>query len=184
MQWLRNVVSVGLRHNVHSLRSPYPLSALDGLNVWYEAQLLEVGIEDMQNLVTANVVDIILDTRVPIGRLVDWIDQAALLIHLPGTPKKGESVERTLLRRAGIRCATDLEAIFADSAIEADMDAFRAQMVTVLDDTQPRPSAVLTLLQVFRREPNLLLVRNWRHDWTTSCHPEQRRWDAAGGGLS
>ena len=36
----------------------------------------------MQNLMTMNLVDVILHTRVPPGRLVDWIDQAFLLIHL------------------------------------------------------------------------------------------------------
>ena len=36
------------------------------------------GIEDMQNLATANLVDVILHTRVPVGRLVDWVDQAKL----------------------------------------------------------------------------------------------------------
>ncbi len=33
----------------------------------------------MQNLTTMNLVDVILHTRVPAGRLVDWIDQAFLL---------------------------------------------------------------------------------------------------------
>jgi hypothetical protein len=50
--------------------------------VWYEARLLEEGIEDMQSLATANFVDVILHTRVPVGRLVDWVDQAHLYLHL------------------------------------------------------------------------------------------------------
>src|SRR5262249_52901904 len=56
MQWLRGVVSVTLHRKVQSLQPRYPLSQLDGFSVWYEAQLLEVGVEDMQNLLTANVV--------------------------------------------------------------------------------------------------------------------------------
>ena len=46
-------------------------------------RLVEEGIEDMQNLATANLVDVILHTRVPVGRLVDWLDQAYLALHLP-----------------------------------------------------------------------------------------------------
>ena len=83
----------------------YPLDQLDGFNLWYEARLTEEGVEDMQNLTTMNLVDVILHTRVPPGRLVDWTDQAFLLIHL-------ERVDRDELNRlrqadqpaAGPRC--------------------------------------------------------------------------------
>jgi hypothetical protein len=67
---------------VPSLSPPYPLNQIDGLSVWYEARLLEEGIEDMQSLATANFVDVILHTRVPVGRLVDWVDQAHLYLHM------------------------------------------------------------------------------------------------------
>jgi hypothetical protein len=60
----------------------YPLNQLDGMNIWYEAQLAEENIDDMQNLTTANFVDVVLHTRVPVGRLVDWVDQAFLFLHL------------------------------------------------------------------------------------------------------
>ncbi|MEN3304348.1 MAG: hypothetical protein V7603_550 [Micromonosporaceae bacterium] len=71
-----------LRAATPALESDYPLSQLDGLNIWYEARLVEENIEDMQNLATANFVDVILHTRVPVGRLVDWVDQAFLFLHL------------------------------------------------------------------------------------------------------
>jgi hypothetical protein len=52
------------------------------LSIWYEVRLVEESIEDMQNLATANFVDVMLHTRVPVGRLVDWVDQAYLYLHL------------------------------------------------------------------------------------------------------
>jgi hypothetical protein len=61
-----------------SATSEYPLDQLDGLNLWYEARLTEEGVEDMQNLTTMSLVDVMLHTRVPPGRLVDWVDQAFL----------------------------------------------------------------------------------------------------------
>jgi len=67
---------------VPSLEQTYPLSDLDGLNIWYESRLLEEGIEDMQNLTTVNLVDVMLNTRIPVERLVDWIDQSILFLHL------------------------------------------------------------------------------------------------------
>lgn len=60
----------------------YPLNQIDGLDLWYEDRLMEEGIEDMQNLATANLVDVMLHCRVPVDRLVDWVDQAHLYLHL------------------------------------------------------------------------------------------------------
>ena len=82
MQAIQRFAATGLRVIVPSLSPPYPLNQIDGLSVWYEARLLEEGIEDMQSLATANFVDVILHTRVPVGRLVDWVDQAHLYLHL------------------------------------------------------------------------------------------------------
>jgi len=48
IQALQKVAPLGLRVVVPSLRMDYPLSDLDGLNVWYEARLLEEGIEDIR----------------------------------------------------------------------------------------------------------------------------------------
>jgi hypothetical protein len=83
---------------VPQLTPDYPLNQLDGLNVWYEARLVEEGIEDMQNLATANLVDVILHTRVPVGRLVDWVDQAQLYLHLDRAERGYR--ERRLVRAA------------------------------------------------------------------------------------
>jgi hypothetical protein len=82
LQALRRVTSRALRQVVLPVTSDYPLDQLDGFNLWYEARLTEEGVEDMQNLTTMNLVDVILHTRVPPGRLVDWTDQAFLLTHL------------------------------------------------------------------------------------------------------
>ncbi len=95
-------------------------SDLDGLNIWYEARLLEEGVEDMQNLATANLVDVMLRTRVPVERLVDWVDQAHLYLRVgKERPKDTQGNElpsdREVLRRLGIRTATDLEDAFRPS---------------------------------------------------------------------
>ena len=79
---LHRTAAAALRSAVPQLTPPYPLNQIDGLNVWYEARLLEEGIEDMENLATANLVDVMLHTRVPVHRLIDWLDQAFLYLHL------------------------------------------------------------------------------------------------------
>ena len=61
-QALQRAAAATLRVFVPQMTPDYPLNQLDGLNVWYEARLVEEGIEDMQNLATANLVDVILHT--------------------------------------------------------------------------------------------------------------------------
>jgi hypothetical protein len=102
LQALQRVTSKVLRRFVPPVTSEYPLDQLDGFNLWYEARLTEEGVEDMQNLMTMNLVDIILHTRVPVGRLVDWTDQAFLLTHLERTDR-GElnKVRQRVLCAAG-----------------------------------------------------------------------------------
>jgi hypothetical protein len=98
LQALQRVAASVLRVAVPQLSPDYPLNQLDGLDIWYEARLLEEGIEDMQNLRTANLVDVMLHTRVPVGRLVDWVDQATLYVHLDRIERG--FAERRLVRQA------------------------------------------------------------------------------------
>ena len=129
---LQRLIAIPLRTAVPSLSSDYPLSQLDGLTVWYESRLIEEGIEDAQNLVSANLADVVLHTRVPVGRLIDWIDQAHLILHLDRQargliggastsgreqPPSGRAVRRAL-RQLGIRKATDLLSAFPLTELE------------------------------------------------------------------
>lgn len=111
-QALQRAAAATLRVFVPQLTPDYPLNQLDGLNVWYEARLVEEGIEDMQNLATANLVDVILHTRVPVGRLVDWVDQAKLYLHL-------DRAERGYRERRLVR-ATEKPAVNDDRKAPTD----------------------------------------------------------------
>lgn len=177
LQALRSLVAFPLRRMVPSLRTLYPLSALDGMNIWYESRLLEEGIEDVQNLATANVVDVMLRTRIPVDRLVDWIDQAHLYLHLwperPPEPAGGgrrerrkrrvgditDSESRDTLRRHGIRTATDLENVFDPEADDAE---FLEQHRWLLNPEGSGPSVTETIYRVLEDEPNLHHVRSWK----------------------
>ena len=166
LQAIQRVAAKALRVAVPQLAPPYPLDQLDGLNVWHEARLTEEGVEDMQNLATMNLVDVILHTRVPVGRLVDWVDQAFLLIHLEPVNRKQLSQARTLagsssqdalptrlaLRRVGVRTATDLIRVLpADGSSEQPIKA------AGLDVDQIRLVA-----KVLRGEPALAPIVNWQ----------------------
>ena len=186
LQALQKTAAVLLRSVVPSLKNDYPLSDLDGLSVWYEARLLELGIEDLENLATANLVDVILHSRVPVGRLVDWLDQAHLYLHLePMTRKERKDSARWHLRRLGIRTATALEAALRPCAPSGDG---RPELVPADEDEELRealrwavnnlgrepgsasdghlgPSVTQSLLKTLRTAPNLEHVRHWKRDW-------------------
>jgi hypothetical protein len=176
LQWLLRVASRRLRGAVPSVEPAYPLNRLDGLNVWYESRLLEEGIEDLQNLATAKLVDVLLHTRVPVARLVDWVDQALLLIHLPAEPsvleqegmthksralhaaEGGRAHRRQALRSCGIRSATGLL-----RALHPDRDPDeRARLLDLLANYEFPQAAVESLYQVILADPRLAVVVNWQ----------------------
>jgi hypothetical protein len=71
-------------------------------------------------------------TRIPVGRLVHWTDQAILFLHVAATSESdGDSGDRlTLLKTYGIHTATDLkaahDAVVSRSSTEADGQATTA----------------------------------------------------------
>jgi cbb3-type cytochrome oxidase subunit 3 len=76
-----------------------PLQTIQGLTLWHEVRLLEEDIENVQNLATADIEKLLIATHDQ--RVIDWIDQALLLIHVgDGNIDKW--------RATGIRTATDL----------------------------------------------------------------------------
>ena len=138
----------------------------------------------MQNLTTMNLVDVILHTRVPPGRLADWTDQAFLLIHLDradrnelnrlrqadqpaaaGRSAMSGAQARLNLRLVGIRTATDLLKAF--SAAQEQPSGTKPERVFCLPDDlePPLPADQLRLLvAVLAAEPGLAPVWNWQRN--------------------
>jgi hypothetical protein len=159
---------------VDSLEPKHKLGDLDGLNIWYESRLLEVGVEDMQNLTTTDIVDLMLNTRIPVDRMVDWIDQAFLYLRVVDEGQRG------LLRSYGIRTATDLADALGDEGVAPSLK--RLLNVALVDGTtkrgkanvvQPKmtdgkpdddglPSRMLTLRATISTERNLQHVHAWK----------------------
>ena len=78
-----------------NLAGTQPLSQLDGLSVWHEARLDEEDIENVPNLATADIVELMLNTKIAPNRIIDWVDQAILLMVLPPAPKEwGAELDR------------------------------------------------------------------------------------------
>ena len=168
VQILKTGVNTAFKGVVPSLDSRYPLSDLDGLTIWDQARLLEEGIEDLHGLVTANLVDVILRTRTPIDRLVDWLDQALLYLHVP--PESEGRSPRAGLRALGIRTATDLDRAWTS----ADQDAatVRAQLAEVVAGSQRNTAVVAMVLESLQATSSFLHVQRFkRHDWLDDQAP-------------
>jgi hypothetical protein len=196
IQMLQRATSKALGVIVPPITSEYPLDQLDGFNLWYEARLTEEGVEDMQNLTTMNLVDVILHTRVPPGRLVDWTDQAFLLTHLDKTDRtelndlrqkliqqQGQSAPpadtepcaefgataRLNLRRVGIRTATDLLKAFSEEVSQPDGSLPERAFAPQPEIKRlPLPESQLRLLvAVLGAEPGLAPIWNWQRNGVT-----------------
>ena len=180
LQALQRAAAKVLHVFVPQLAPDYPLDQLDGLNVWYEARLVEEGVEDMQNLTTMNLVDVILHTRAPVGRLIDWVDQAFLLIHLDHADRdeltavrkatgSGQvnpltgAATRVALRRVGVRSATDLLKTFGpDSAASHGMSG-KGLRPESLRACGLDPDQLDLLVRLVRAERGLDPVWNWKN---------------------
>jgi hypothetical protein len=166
LQVLKAAVVKPFGRLIPTVKTDHPLSDLSGLSIWDEARLLEEGIEDMQNLVSGNIVDLLLRSRVPVNRLVDWLDQAYLYMRVPKrlSGPRSEHTPRVALRELGIRTATDLERVW--SAVGDDA-AFQRRVSHALGvPAKDGPAVVRSILAAFQNEVNLFHVREFRaHTW-------------------
>jgi hypothetical protein len=60
-----------------------PIQMVQGIDIWKEERLEEEGIESVQNLATADVLSLAVKTHYPMRTLIDWIDQAIIILRFP-----------------------------------------------------------------------------------------------------
>ena len=166
VQILKATVDKVFKGVVPSLDSKYPLGDLEGLTIWDQARLLEEGVEDLHGLVTANLVDVLLRTRIPIERLIDWLDQALLCLHLPRPD--GQDTPREALRALGIRTATDLKLAWGEEDPEEGSNAsmVRQQLADAVGGNKTGIARIEIVLQSLQKNASFLHVHSFRrHDW-------------------
>jgi hypothetical protein len=159
--WLRALLPARLQAAIPQLESDYPLRDLEGLNIWYESRLIEEGVESMQNLCSASLVDLMLKTRLPIMRVVDWLDQAYLYLHLPKDKRREPPPNLHQLRILGIRTATDLERVWKQPDRPPELELLLGAAVLPNDPDKGR-AVITSILLSLDAEPNLWHVRAFR----------------------
>jgi hypothetical protein len=140
------------RIHLKSMESDLPLSDLDGLTVWHEARLEEEDIENIPNMATTDLVELLITTRFPPERIIDWVDQAILYTQL-GAKNKGF---RDMLRLQGIRTATSFLEVSA--AIKKRQEKSAADDITS-DSVMEFYSSLAAALSA---NSNLALIQRWR----------------------
>jgi hypothetical protein len=113
---LRELPRTGVAgHGLDVLIEPQPLTDLQGIDLYDRARLESEGVTNVQALAKHDLVELMLQTQIPVPRLVDWTDQAILYLHLGGDAK-----DLDVLRSRGIRTATDLRAAHAEAAARSE----------------------------------------------------------------
>lgn len=135
------------------MEEPVPLKNLEGIDLYDRARLLDEGVANIEALANHDLIDLLLETRVPAARLIDWMDQAILHLHARFSPDL-----RDALRRAGIRTASDLVTVYGKHP-----DALIATLGrSVKWENGQLKNAVEVLVASLRDDEWMDYIRNWR----------------------
>lgn len=141
-----------------SVAAKQPLSDLDGLTIWHESRLEEEDIENVPNMATADIVDLILHTQIPAERVIAWVDESILHLVLGQDQENNlEKTRRWKLRQHGIGTASQL--VFAYMTSDS---ADRPKLETILGAGETTTPPLRTIVRTVQLEPNYDLVRAWR----------------------
>jgi hypothetical protein len=64
----------------------HPLTKLEGIDLYDRARLEQEGIVNVESFAHHELIRLVLETRIPVPQLVDWMDQAILYLHLIQEP--------------------------------------------------------------------------------------------------
>ena len=148
-----------------ALADPLPLTALEGIDLYDRTRLGSEGVTNVEALAHHDLIELMLLTRIPVPRLVDWTDQAILHLHVP---KK----KRDRLRGYGIRTASDLECASKDPLN-------REELARLLEDDARQTRRLEVVLSAIEDEEWMGCIRSWHgqpqprrdHGTTVSASP-------------
>jgi hypothetical protein len=145
------------------LEERHPLTELEGIDLYDRARLMDEGVTNIEGLAHHDLIDLMLETRIPVPRLVDWVDQAILYLHLtPPAPAGPGPDDRARLRAYGIRTATDLETAHDAAKLRSKAEDGEG-LLRVLDASpDARPPRLRVVLDALHDDEWLTYVRHWR----------------------
>jgi hypothetical protein len=149
---------------------PDQLTKLEGIDLYDRARLFDEGVTNVESLAHHDVVELMLQTRIPVPRLVDWVDQAILYLHAgPRSADQGSRAQCLIaLRNYGIRTATDLDNAFAGATERNELGALRAILNPSPKDT---PARLQVMKDALEDEEWMCNIRAWHQAGITPPKP-------------
>lgn len=130
-----------LAHNALNRRQrrsdSLPLGMVDGISEFHETRLRDEGIDNIQNLSSARIDELLLNTRFTAQQVIEWVDQAILYVYLE--PNEIES-----FRRGGVRTISDFQAFWGSCSLDLISDG---KVVVSKDDVRQARQAHAQQLQ-------------------------------------
>jgi hypothetical protein len=160
------------------LEDSLPLTQLEGIDLYDRARLASEGITNIEALAHSDLIELLVQTRIPAPRLVDWVDQSILNLHVPRNDiVSKDSAERLssydVLRRVGIRNATDLLRAAKKAEARTGGDESKNDFLQILgpatDSGPARLSVIVDAIEDEEWITNLCYWRSFNDPDTTAC---------------
>ena len=137
----------------------HPLTRLEGIDLYDRARLEQEGIVNVESFAHHDLINLVLETQIPVPRLVDWMDQAILYLHvIQMDTTDAQQPAREKLRQYGIRTATDLLACWKAAEDRKELLEFKQ----LLGATKPYRLEVIR--DALLDDEWLERVQDWRND--------------------
>ena len=142
---------------VPSLDSDLPLNKLDGLTIWHATRLEEEDIDNAHNMANADIIALLVNTKMPPERIIDWVDQAILYtcVGAPGNTAIHEQADLpTRLAQQGISKASALNTAVVNAH---ERDLHSGSTLADLHGLQ-----VQSVIEGIKSFCNIALINHWR----------------------
>src|SRR6185295_14330573 len=139
----------------------HPLTKLEGIDLYDRARLEQEGIVNIESLAHHELIQLVLETQVPVPRLIDWMDQAILYLHVtPESPdSRNANATRERLREFGIRTTTDFLSCWDAADQRGKLDEFR-----ILLGKDDKPNRLEIIRDALFDDEWLDRIKDWRDD--------------------
>ena len=154
------------------------LKEISGMDIYAKTKLFSEGITNVETLAHTDPIDLLARTRFPAAELIDWIDQAILLIHLPRCTTRNTARGKGKVKRRrkatvaldlsclGVRTATNLVFLMKECDYQP---LLRRHFGAEADEVEISLRGVLWNLE---QEPVLLNLQAWRASTTVGLGQE------------
>jgi hypothetical protein len=148
-----------------ALADPLPLTDLQGIDLYDRTRLASEGVTNIEALAHHDLIELMLLTRIPVPRLVDWTDQAILHLYV-------DQEDRAALRRYGIRTASDLVHAYTSATEDDKAATTRDELLKILDADEGKPKRLGVIVEAMKDEAWMDNIRFWHGH---AGQPEQGR---------